>query len=111
MYQTIPLTNAVNQTLQTNLTINGTNMIFNLTVMYNEISGYWVMTIADSTNTILVDSIPLLANIYPAGNLLGQFEYLQIGEWYIINVSNIPSDIPTYSNLGIDYILTVGDNS
>lgn len=112
MYQTIPITSSSNQVFQTTLTINSKNVTFNITIRYNEIAGYWVLTIGDSsTNTVLVDSIPLFASLYPAGNLLGQFEYLQIGEWYIVNISNIPSDIPTSSNLGVDYVLVVGDNS
>jgi hypothetical protein len=111
MLQTIPLTNSPNQNLQTTVNINNTNVTFNLTVRFNEIANYWVLTIGNpSTNTIIVDSIPLFASIYPAGNLLAQFEYLGIGEWYIINVSNLPSDMPTSSNLGIDYTLVVGDN-
>jgi hypothetical protein len=111
MLQTIPLTSSPNQSLQTTVTINNTNVTFNLTVRFNEIANYWVLTIANaSTNNIMVDSIPLFASLFPSGNLLAQFEYLQIGEWYLVNVSNLASDMPSNSNLGIDYVLVVGDN-
>lgn len=112
MFQNIPLVGSINQKFQVTLTINNENMLFNITVIYNEIAGYWVLTIGNAaTNTVLVDSVPLFANVYPAGDLLGQFGYLEIGKWYIVNISNIQSDIPTYENLGTDYILVVGDNT
>jgi methyl coenzyme M reductase beta subunit len=111
MLQTIPVTSSPNQTLQTTLNINNKNITIGLTLRFNEMANYWVMTISNpSTNAIILDSIPLFSGIYPAGNLLQQFQYLAIGEWYVINVSGIPSDKPTSSNLGTDYILVVGDN-
>lgn len=111
MLQTIPVTSSPNQTLQTTISINNKNITLGLALRFNTSSNYWVMTISNpATNKILLDSIPLFAGVYPSGNLLQQFEYLAIGEWYVINTSNIPSDIPTSSNLGTDYIMLVGDN-
>lgn len=109
--QQIPISSLQNQSFQTTVVVNGNNVTLGIVLRFNEVAGYWVMTISNpTTNTVILDSIPLFADIYPAGNLLGQYEYLEIGEWYLVNVSGTTIDIPNSSNLGTDYLLLVGDN-
>lgn len=112
--QQIPVTSQPNQTMQTTITINDRNVILGLNLQFNEMAGYWVMTIIDPTTTpptTLVDSIPLFAaGVYPSANLLQQFQHLNIGEWYVVNIGDNPSDMPDSSNLGTEYILVVRDN-
>lgn len=111
MLQEIPVSNKQNQSFQTTVAINNANVTLGVVLRFNEVAGYWSMTLSNpTTNTVILDSIPLFADIYPAGNLLGQYEYLNIGEWYLVNVSGTTVDIPNSTNLGTSYILLVGDN-
>jgi len=111
--QQVPLTSQPNQTFNITLTINGKNIPFTLIVRYNMFAGYWVLTIqngATSPPTTILDSIPLLCGLSPAGNLLNQYAYLSIGKWYLINAVNDSAGQPSQSNLGNSYLLWVGDN-
>jgi hypothetical protein len=134
--QVIPLTNAPNQTLTVQLQVDGAPLTLNLTVNFNEMSGYWILSISDVNNNLLIDSIPMLCGNYPAANLLEQQRYLGIGSWFIINVANLSPngsdlgygegpygfgayggesgqgglDYPNSTNLGTDFQLWVGDS-
>jgi hypothetical protein len=134
--QTIPLTNSPNQTFTVLLQVDGRPLTLNVTIGYNDMAGYWVLSISDTNNNILIDSIPMICGTYPAGNLLQQQKYLNIGSWYIVNVANLRptgqggvgygqgfygqgpyggqsgqggEDYPTSSNLGTDFQLWVDD--
>jgi hypothetical protein len=131
--QLVPLTNLPNQSFTANLTVDGKSLSVEVSVRYAEMCGYWVMSISDTYGNLLIDSVPMITGGYPAANLLAQQRYLQIGSWYIINVSNtIPTnianpygtggfgfgpypgdpgigDFPDDSNLGTDFQLWVGD--
>ncbi len=108
--QVIPLTTEPNQTFQTTLSVDGQNIILSLTIRYNEVAGYWVMTITDpATNIILLDSIPLITGAYPAANVLGQYAYLGIGSVYVIKASAVAMDYPDSTNLGTDFVLVWTD--
>jgi len=63
-----------------------------------------------TTNEITIDNIPLLTGDYPAGNLLKQYQYLQLGSIYIINASGVAMDHPDDTNLGTDFVLVWGDS-
>lgn len=109
-YQILPLTSDPNQTFQSMLSVDGNNIKLGFRVSFNEIAGYWVMQINDTkTNTILLDSIPLLPGNPPNGNLLEQFSYLGIGSAYLVNASNTPVEYPTENNLETDFQLIWGD--
>jgi len=95
--QQVPLTNSPNQTLTVNLEVDGKPLTLNLTVDYNEMAGYWIISISDINNNLLIDSIPMLCGSYPAANLLQQQRYLAIGSAFIINTGNA---IPVY---GVGY--------
>ena len=108
--QIIPLDSTPNQTFTTQVNVNGQNMSLKFDIRYNETAAYWVMTITDSpSGKILVDSLPMVTGVAPAGNLLGQYEYLGIGSAYLLNMTNSPMDYPDSTNLGTDFILAWGD--
>ena len=134
--QVIPLSNQPNQSFTVQLQVDGLPLSLNLTIRFNRMAGYWVMSISDANNDLLIDSVPLLTGSYPAANLLEQQKYLAIGSWYIVNVSNTQisgtlstgygeglygegpygggaglagSDYPNQYNLGTDFQLWVGD--
>lgn len=134
--QVIPLTNSPNQTFTAQLEIDGAPLSLNLGIRYNEVAGYWVLSISDLSNNLLVDSVPMLTGNYPGANILEQHRYLNIGAWYVINASNLVVksgsetgygegpfggglyggqlgqggiDYPNSSNLGTDFQLWVTD--
>jgi hypothetical protein len=104
--QIIPLTPDPNQTFEVPLSIDNTVKSLYLTLRYNEIAQYWVMTVKDSQNNIILDSIPFITGNVPSGNILRQFAYLKIGAAYILNASEVVSpDYPNNQNLGTDFVL------
>jgi len=108
--QILPLDNSPNQTLETNINVDGGVISLELCFTWNAIAGYWVMKIIDSvTGTTLLDSIPLVPGNYPAGNILGQYAYLKIGSAYIVNVANSELEWPDNKTLGTDWILAWDD--
>ena len=112
MYQIVNLSSAPNQSFLANLTVNGAALKLNLSVSFNEIAQYWTMQIADVNNNILIASVPLLTGTWPSANILGQFQYKQIGSAYVLNVSNggTTLDYPNGQDLGTDFQLLWGDN-
>src|ERR1035437_4090631 len=99
--QQIPLTNSPNQTLTVQLNVDGVSLTLNLTVSYCRMAGYWIMSISDVNNNLLIDSIPMLCGRYPAANLLQQQVYLHIGSAYIINTGNsVPTNGTGYGEGG-----------
>jgi len=109
--QIVPLTSDSDQQFSVALSINGGTIYLALEIMWNEISEYWVMTIWNAVTGILIlDSIPLITGQYPAGNIFGQYDYLNIGSAYVINASNINMDYPEQENLGTDFVLYWTDN-
>ena len=112
MNQIVPLSSNPNQSLVVNLTVDGASLQLNLSIQFNEIAQYWTMSIADVNNNTILASIPMLCGVYPSANLLGQYQYKQIGSAYLLNVSNGGStlDSPNSQNLGTDFVLLWGDN-
>jgi hypothetical protein len=97
--QLIPLNNSPNQSMTVLLQVDGAPLTLNITIKFDEMAGYWILSISDVNNNLLIDSVPMLCGGYPAANLLQQQRYLAIGSWYIINVAN---GLPTGSS-GIGY--------
>jgi hypothetical protein len=112
MYQIVNLNSVPNQTFLANLSVNAVALKLNLYVSFNEIAQYWIMQISDVNNNILIASVPLVTGSWPAANLLGQYQYMQIGSAYLLNVSNgnTQLDYPNGQDLGIDFQLLWGDN-
>lgn len=91
--QVIPITNSPNQTFTAQLDIDGAPLTLNISINFNEMAGYWILSISDVNDNLLVDSIPMITGSYPAGNLLEQQKYLNIGSWYVVNVSNLTVEV------------------
>jgi hypothetical protein len=109
--QTIPLTSDPNQTFSTTLSVDDANITLTMTLKYNEIAGYWKMSITNSSGTLLLDSIPLITGVYPAANLLEQYSYLSIGSAYILKTTSTTLDYPDDSTLGTDFVLVWSDTA
>ena len=111
-YSVIPLSNLPNQSLTATISINGQNITLNLKFSYNQQAQYWVMTILDQHNNMILDSIPLLCSQPPAQDLLGQYQYLGIGSCFIMNVGNSTLDSPNdqVGVLGQEFVLIWGDS-
>jgi hypothetical protein len=109
-YKIIPLTTAPSQSIAITLPINGKNITLGLTVRYNSIANYWIMAISDNDGNLLLDSLPLVPGEYPAADILGQYQYLDIGSAFIVNASNSGLDIPNDVSLGVDHFLLWGDS-
>jgi hypothetical protein len=111
MLQQLPVTNLNNQSFQITLSINNQNITLAIALTYNYMAGNWEMTLTNPTsNTLILDSIPLFPGIYPAANILGQYQYLEIGQWYVLNVTGTTTPLND-QNLGTDYLLVVSDNT
>ena len=110
MAKIVPLSNAPNQTITVTLNINGGSTTLNIFQYWNRIGQFWAIDIFNAFGTPLVTSVPLVTGDWPGANILSAFEYLQIGEWFIINQSGATTDIPTDQNLGTGFALLVDDN-
>jgi hypothetical protein len=107
--QIVPLSIAPNQALTVSLDIDSGVVTLELQVRYNELAGYWLLTIKDRLGVLLLDSIPMICGAWPAANLLQQAAYLKIGSAYIVNASGVAQDSPGATNLGSDFILIWDD--
>lgn len=108
--QVVPLSSS-SQTTTAQLQVDGAPLTLVLTVKWSAMAGYWVMTIYDAQDNLLLDSVPLITGWYPAANLLAQYAYLQIGSAYIINLGVATSDYPGNTDLGAGFILLWGDTA
>lgn len=108
-YKIIPLTTDPNQNFKSTIPVDGKNLTLFFYLRYNQIAGYWWLSIGDSKNKILIDSLPLVTGDYPAANILGQYSYLNIGSCTIVKTGDLPSDIPDNTNLGTDYVMVWSD--
>lgn len=104
-YQIIPLTNDPNKTLKTTVSIGDSNVTLTLFFHYNEIAKYWCMRVTNSSNVVLIDSLPLVTGEYPAGNILAQYSYLNIGKVYLVKVTKSELNYPDDNTLGTTFIL------
>ena len=108
-FQIVPLTPQPNQTMSITLTVDGAQLTLGLAFKYSQMCGYWLMTIFDANDNLLIDSVPLITGSFPGGNILRGQGYLKIGSCYIINQSNGESDYPDDTNLGVTFLLLWGD--
>lgn len=73
------------------------NVVYNLTVKWNDQRGNWFLDIADSSNNPLIGGIPLTTG----NDLLAQYAYLGFGGQLQVQTDHNTNQIPTYDNLGI----------
>ncbi len=110
MLQLLPTTSSPNQTFNTTLQINGENVALDFAIRWNKMGRYWVMTVKDDEGNILIDSLPIVNGEDLAANLLSQFDSLEIGSLWLVNVSGSTLDRPDNKTLGTDFLLVWDDN-
>lgn len=110
--QIIGVSSAANQVLTVSVNINGGTLTLQLAVSFDEMAGFWVMSIADQTGTPLISTVPLLTGAWPAANILQPYQYMNIGSAFVINSSGVATpDYPNSTDLGTDFILLWDDNT
>jgi len=110
--QQIPLTNEPNQNFQITLDVNGTNRGFGFDVRWNEVAGYWVVTLTDlEEGEIIIDSLPLVTGKGDSCDILRKYGYLKVGiALFIPSVKKPSTDYPNTETLGEEFILIWNDN-
>lgn len=112
MINLIPLTTDPDQSFTMTLPIDGKNLTFDLRLRYNTEAKFWLLSITDSvTETLLLDSIPLVTGDYPAANILSQYKYLNIGSIVIVPNGSSATGDPDDTNLGTEYYMAWGDTN
>ncbi|SFE43328.1 hypothetical protein SAMN04487969_102495 [Paenibacillus algorifonticola] len=107
----IPLIPSTNQTLVCTLPVDDQNITLQFSFTYNHIGKYWWFSVIEMpSKVLLLDSAPLVVGFFPAGNLLRQFSYMEIGSAFIVPANdNFIRDIPNFDNLGTDFYLMWSD--
>jgi len=110
-YNLIPVTSNPDQRMTVTIPVNGQNVTLRLRIRYNAQGGYWWMAVSDQSGNLLVDAVPLVTGDYPAGDLLGQYQYLGIGSCVVVNAGNTALDSPDDTSLGVSFFLAWGDSA
>ena len=71
-------------------------VVYNLQLVWNVISQAWIIDIADTNNTPILQGVPLVTGV----NLLEQYSYLGIGGALYVQSDGVSTDQPTVTNLG-----------
>ncbi len=79
------------------ISLSGVN--YRLTAQWrNAVGAGWVLDIADSGGTPIIQGIPLVTGV----NLLDQYDYLNLGGVLWCQTTADPDAVPTFENLGVD---------
>lgn len=105
MLSIIPVTSTPNRKFSCKIPIGTTNKVLQFETQYNDIAGYWLMTISDEAGKILISCIPVI----PAQNILEQYAYLEIGNAYIMPAQTVTEQWPSESTLGTEWYLVWSD--
>jgi hypothetical protein len=106
---TVPVTSKPDQQFTITMPLAGVNTVYKIRIRYNSKANYWVLTLSDKSGKIILDSIPMITGKGVAFDLLGQFEYLGIGDMAIVNMGNSGLDYPDDITLGTEFLLIWGD--
>lgn len=101
MVSDIVLNGNPNQTYSLTVPGDRQNIAFVLTQSWNAEAGYWTIGIYDQTMKAIVLGIPLLCG----HDLLEQFQYLNIGSLYVVNIGDPTIEIPDDKNIGQNFKL------
>ena len=107
----VPLTNAPQQSFTTTLPVDGNQLILGMSVRFDEMCQYWLLSISDSSGNPLLANVPLLCGDYPTANILAQHSYLQIGSAYVLNVSGTSDENPGANSWSGDFQLMWSDTA
>jgi hypothetical protein len=99
MVSQLDLCSSPNQTFKAAIPGDKQNLTFNISMSYNEESGYWIMGIYDSSLEPIVLNIPLLCG----HDLLEQYQYLNIGSIFIVNVGDPTIETPNDTNIDTNF--------
>jgi hypothetical protein len=88
---TIPL---VPQAQTLAITLAGVN--YNLNVYWNVPNNSWMLDLLDDNGNPILTGVPLVTG----ADLLEQFAYLGIGGQLIVQTTDNPNAVPTYTDLG-----------
>lgn len=69
---------------------------YSITLWWSNATNCWQISIADSNQIPIIDSIPLVTGV----DLLGPFGYLDFGGQLVVQTDHAPDAVPTYANLG-----------
>lgn len=108
----IPIKPLPNQKMKVEVTFDNKKQVFNLEFKYLELCEYWVMTVKDSYNNVLLSNIPLVCGggLLEAGDLFSQFKYLNLGSFLCAKMFKSDLDIPNEKTLGTTFQLVWGDS-
>jgi len=99
--QELNIENTPNQIMNVSVDIRGIATQLELDLRFNTIAGYWTINIRDvAKDKIVISSMPLIHRT----NLLEQYQYLELGDAYVIGISNKPLDSLNMDNLGKDFV-------
>lgn len=76
------------------ISLNGTT--YHFIVKWNDFSNCWELYIEDSMQNSILSGVPLVTGC----DLLEQYEYLGIGGALVVQSTNNPDLVPSYSTLG-----------
>lgn len=111
MYK-IPLTNSPNQSFSSTIPVGNENIEFEFYLSYNDVAGYWMLTLTKSeTQEILFSELPLLCSFIYYNNMVTQLSYKNFGSIYITVIQDKEkASMPDDQNIGSSYIMLWGDN-
>lgn len=111
MVNNIPLKSLPNQLARVEVTFDKKKHFYFLKFTYSEVCQYWLMTIMDTFQNIIISNIPLVTggSILSSGNILKQFAYKMIGSIMVLKSSNVNNDYPNEKQLGAEFKLIWGD--
>lgn len=101
MVSEIALNNNPNQTYSLTVPGDHQNIAFILTQAWNAEAGYWTIGLYDQTMRPIVLGIPLLCG----HDLLEQYQYLNIGSLYVVNIGDPTIETPDDTNIGQNFKL------
>lgn len=79
------------------VTLSGT--IYTFTLQYRNVDqGGWILDIGDSTNTPILQGVPLVTGV----NLLKKYQYLGFIGGLFVQTTTDPDAVPTFTNIGLD---------
>lgn len=105
MLSIIPITATPNHKFSSKIPVDGKNIILGFELQYNELAGYWIITIHNERGEPLIAGIPAV----PAQNILEQYDYLEIGRAYIVPAQTLKEQWPSRYTLGAQWYLVWGD--
>lgn len=103
--QIIPLRQINNHKFSVALEINGEYKTLYIRQLFNSVVGNWTLDISDEKQD-LITGLPLIPN---AGNILEQYNYMQIGSAWLIPIGS-NTDFPLWDDIEKDWLLIWGDN-